>query len=257
MEISVMTKILTAASVLAIAGAASAAQFQFLAVAAGGNGAQPGVAGAGFTAVGGSFFHDLGFGGNTAESLNPLLFDVFPQIEFDTYSSISAIGPAVGGTSAVTRNFYGDLAGVNSNNVAPFALVVSAGSVSNGTNMFFGLGIQPQPYNSGFAPNVGGGRSTNDGVFLGRYTVSNNGSISGGARMSLKDIGDPATYQAEVTIGGGPVQIGAFQYELIPFVVADVTQGRVHDLWLVQIPTPGALALFGLGGVAAIRRRRA
>ena len=31
----------------------------------------------------------------------------------------------------------------------------------------------------------------------------------------------------------------------------------VYDLWVKIIPTPGALALVGLGGIAALRRRRA
>lgn len=249
-----MTKLLTAASVLAIAGAASAAQFQFLAVAAGGNGAQPGVNGAGFTPVGGTFYQD-GFGANTASGINPAFMGLVPTLEFDTYSSISAVGPAVGGAAALSRGFYGDLVGDTTN--AGGTLTEAPGGTSSGAAMYFGLGVSPQPFLSGKAPNMGGGRSNDDGVFLGRFTVSGGGSVAGGAEVSLKDVGDPATYQGNVAVGGPAVQIGAAQYILKAFVVGDVAQGRVHDLWLVQIPTPGALALFGLGGVAAIRRRRA
>lgn len=250
-----MTKLLTAASVLAIAGAASAAQFQFLSIQAGGG--VPGILGEGFRPSPGATFFQDAFGGNVADAVNPAFIGLAPSVEFDTYASISAIGPVVNGAgSMVSRSFYGDLPAGDVNN-AGGTLTVGPGSQFTTAVMNYGLGVSPQPFLSGKAPNQGGGRSDLDGVFLGRYTVTNGGTLQGGGLMAIKDQGDPATYTGNVTIGGGPVQLGASPYELTPFLVTSNAQGNVYDLWLVQIPTPGALALFGLGGVAAIRRRRA
>lgn len=294
-----MMKTLTAASVLAIAGAASAAPFSIFGYAAGG-GLVPGVAGAGFQTSGLGFFH--------AESTPDITSDLVGNLndanfrEFDSYFGLNSFGPTARGTttaanrSDLTRNFYGDYPATSA--IPPFGnfqstpasgLIVAPGSfigdVSFVTpalekNAGAGIGFSPvgsvSSQASGFAPNkIGGGRSQDDGIFIARLTTNAGAILSGGANVRFNvggnlvavdvSIGSFATVQGlpdsftinAVKVGTVDIQVGSLaggngDAENFIFGSADV-----YDLWLVnKVPTPGALALFGLGGIAALRRRR-
>lgn len=248
-----MVKVLSVASVLALAGAASAAPFQFLSYEVGGG--IPGVVGAGFTPSAGSTFFQAGGGANLASALPVTFFGFVPNLEFDTYLSISATGPAVGGPSTTSRTFYGDLAAGDDTNVVG-TLTDAPGGIFSTTAMFTGVGISPQPFMSGFAPNVGGGRGSDNGVFIGRFTVTNGGDVEGGGLFAIQEGG---LQLGTLSVGGPAVAIGLQSYVLESFLVGNVAEGAVHDVWLhtFVIPTPGALALLGIGGLVTIRRRRA
>lgn len=53
-------------------------------------------------------------------------------------------------------------------------------------------------------------------------------------------------------VGGGP-SLGAGSYGI---VLAEFTPGQQYVFDITVVPTPGAAAVLGLGGLAAIRRRR-
>lgn len=137
--------------------------------------------------------------------------------------------------------------------------------------------------NTWFAPNVGGGRSQYDGCFVGRFTIQAGATLSGGLFFSVLtglQLPDPTASDGNLTLGGpgvaflthnGPQLLGLRGYKVgtvdiqntsaatsagvndgEPFGLADV-----WDLWVQVIPAPGTIALAGLTGLAAIRRRRA
>jgi len=149
-----------------------------------------------------------------------------------------------------------------------------------------GIARSPQPFMSGFAPNQGGGRSTDDGVFVGRFTIWASATLSGGGLAAVNKASTPGTFSTGVlTLGGAPVFFpninadGSGQFFVLEaFVVATPTiinvgaadgnqdpntfefgAAQVIDVWIhtAVIPTPGALALLGIGGLVTIRRRRA
>jgi len=249
-----MKAVLSAASVLAITAGASAAPFQFLSYEAGGP--VKGIMGAGFTASSGSFFKD----GFNAGSLlfTSAGFYGFGNLEQDSAFTIDPFGPAVAsGSNQATRDFYGDYpAGdYQANNASTaFGLIVGPGSGFDGSGgAFLGLGISPQPFFSGFAPNPGGGRSDLDGVFIARLTVEDGATISGDGLFAIQGI-DAQT----VVLDGDAVDFGGQPLALRSYLVIDNgPNGDTYDIWFQLIPSPGSLALVGLGGIAALRRRRA
>jgi len=274
MEISVMKGMISAASVLALAAGASAAPFQFLGYQSGGG--LLGVAGPAFNS-------SLGFI-NTSAGPTIGSPDIAPGkqgFEWDSYFTIDDVGGSALAASS-TANFYGDYpgpAGYNGtdgtdfNTGTPSSLTVIAAPGSNftGTVAQAGAGISPQPFFSGFAPAAGGGRSTVDGVMIARLSVPRGSVLSGGSQPEISEGGN--NIAAVVMLGGGPVAFGTQSYELVAHLVAQpngaiddggfvpTTLGDldVYDVWfqVSVIPTPGSLALLGLGGLATLRRRRA
>jgi hypothetical protein len=142
-----------------------------------------------------------------------------------------------------------------------------------------GIGVAPPPVGSTFAPNATGGRSAFDGVFVARFTVKAGETISGG--MFFNTLVSPGVaFGADLVLGGpgvlfqthnGPQVLALRGYRIATVNLANPStataegvndglefgEADVWDLWVQVIPTPGAVALFGLGGLASIRRRRA
>jgi hypothetical protein len=196
------------------------------------------------------------------------------------------------GVAGVAANNYDELEGTAQNGFGPFnaigaAYVSGPGShvgdpafdASNPVNEArAGIAASPPPVSSHFAPMAGGGRSAFDGVFVGRFTVSRGATLSGGMLFNTVDPNSPTGFSGATLMLGGPgVAIGTIngaqvlglrsylvtQVDLInpsasagdgasPYGLSDV-----YDLWVQVIPTPGTLAIAGLAGIVAIRRRRA
>ncbi|MDX2116159.1 MAG: hypothetical protein SFZ24_11160 [Planctomycetota bacterium] len=142
-----------------------------------------------------------------------------------------------------------------------------------------GIGVAPPPVSSTFAPNASGGRSAFDGVFIGRMTVQAGATLSGGIVFTTQ--ADPTS--KAISLGGPAVSfltengaqllaLRAYRVTTVDITVASTTgpsedpdtgepiafgRADVYDLWVQVIPAPGAVALFGLAGVAGLRRRRA
>lgn len=142
-----------------------------------------------------------------------------------------------------------------------------------------GVGVAPPPVESGFAPNATGGRSAFDGIFIARFTVQSGATLSG-AIFTTTSLGGSQSDDGTLVLGGPAVEFqttnGAQLLALRAYLVgsveidaasaatsAGINDGEafgaadVYDIWVQVVPTPGALALFGIGGIAAIRRRRA
>lgn len=206
-------KILAALGVLAVAGSAVAAPFRALSFEAGGG--LPGIAGQGIFVNQGGFFTSDGAGNNvlggTAASATS-----GNEFQFDSHFALDGFGPTARNRSvtpanngAATLAFYGDygapgaaaanydeLEGTAQNGHGPFNLPGAAyvqgpgshigdpaGDASNPENSArAGLGVAPPPIDSWFAPAgiLRGGRSTNDGIFVGRFTVKTGAILSGG-----------------------------------------------------------------------------
>lgn len=275
--------VICAAGALAISAGASAAPFQFVSYQAGGE--LPGILGAGFS-TSGSFYNLTGHGDFGSADISP----GDDNEEFDSFMTIDDIGPSAL-TGTVTSAFYGDYIapgynGTDGADIAGFGgqagnygIVEGPGSEILSNLVRVGLGIAPNPdqptFVSGFAPLPGGGRSTLDGVFIGRLTVSRGASISGGGIFAITEGLD--SFSGTFEIGGAPVVpetteslLASQPFILTAFLVAqpngliddggfgDVPfgDGDTYDIWFHVVPTPGTLALLGLGGLAAIRRRR-
>lgn len=290
-----MTKLLSAASVLALAAGASAAPFNMVSYQASG-GLVPGVnGGTPFQVDFGGFFGAEGT--DNVRAPTAATMTAANYYEFDSYFGMDSFGPAAKGrgnanmdTSFTTRDFYGDYpsgALVPPNfqdyNTASGGLTVAPGTfigdptfAAPANDPLAAGGIATAIYNngtqayttSGFAPNPGGGRSMLDGVFVGRFTIAQGATLSGSILVVLNQ----GANQGTVAVGG-TVNLDQM-YALTAFHVADLDipvigynsgnqnqdftfgQASVYDVWFHVVPTPGALALFGLGGLAAIRRRR-
>lgn len=293
-----MMKILSAASVLAIAAGASAAPFAVVSHSSGG--AVPGIAGPGIYVSSGGFYDGDGNGPDSIGPSNPTGYTAANNLEFDTYIALNGFGPSargaatlqVGNNSVTTRNFYGNYPALNNNpslgNHSAAGGTVAPGShvgdpflsgTMNVLGIEYGLGSIPPDTTSTFAPNVGGGRSTLDGVFVGRLTIPLGATLSGGIVLNIRTSAttfDSGTLMLNAVdnVGGPAVTIAGQQFALTAFLITthqagtlsglsdenafgDFGAARTVDLWAHVVPTPGSLALLGLGGLAAIRRRRA
>lgn len=292
-----MMKILSAASVLAIAAGAHAAPFKVISHTAGG--AVPGISGPGIYVSAQGFFDADGAGPGSTSANG---FTAANNFEFDSYVALSGVGPSVRNRATVgvtnnsttTLNFYQTGYPAANNNPALGDYNVPGGTfgpgshvgdlfLSEGDNVLgseYGLGSVPPDTDSGFAPNVGGGRSTLDGVFVGRYTIPAGATLTGGLILNVR-VGNTAAFESGTlmlsgvdNVAGPGVTIVGQQMALTAFLVTNIADGvlvgnsdenafdnfgaaRVLDLWAHVVPTPGSLALLGLGGLAAVRRRRA
>lgn len=261
-----MVKLASAAALLAAAGAAQAAFFEVVSVDTSSLGSPISYTGTLFNPAAGS----------TLGSPAPDLMDLQAALQYDSYVAID-VGPGTPGTATSGDGFHanpGDLAGIGN----PFA---NAGQISA---LWF---MDPQ----GPRPAVGSTtvNSKFDGadfLFLGRFVFRSStglaqGSLSLGDNGVVVDIRDPGTvgvgapatdtllvrfnaFNSDVSSGldGGSLtnHPTAYTYQL-RLNESRVTVGTfnylVYDLKVVQIPTPGAIALFGAAGLAAARRRRA
>jgi MYXO-CTERM domain-containing protein len=126
-----------------------------------------------------------------------------------------------------------------------------SGTIEHAGSVFFNNGtVEVGDFTIGFdAARVGGSRS-------GFFVASN-----AGIAAILFDVGAPSTLDAgttSLTIGADLLVSSEFAGFLTNAGLAstDLTGADVGDALVQAVPAPGALAMLGLGGLAAARRRR-
>lgn len=83
-------------------------------------------------------------------------------------------------------------------------------------------------------------------VFIGRFSLTESAAVmQGNLLITLEGVGDPAGF--DLNFDGTPVN-GVALYQ--------VRSGGSVNIFVGEIPAPGALAALGLAGLAGIRRRR-
>jgi len=265
-----MMKVVSATALLAAAGAANAAFFEVRSVDTNSLGSPLVASSALFQSAAGGNFGPSEFviDGNSPGQQDPT---------FDSYVAID-VGPSFGGTSAKGDGFQanpGDIGAIG----APFAVANQVAAVW----FMDPNGARPEV---GAVPQAAFGGA--HGLFLGRFTFRSTttqptGTLSLGANGLVVDIRDPGTVgvgsaatdsllvrftafgaTADQGLDGGSLTTHptAYGYQLVDRVTTGANPNgtarwEIHDLYVVQIPTPGALALFGAAGLAAARRRRA
>lgn len=185
-------------------------------------------------------------------------------LDFDTLSSAASL----------------NLSGVSGDVIAPGNL--GAGSVAFGINARDAASLPTTfSYDSdnflgtfgGTIEHTGSVFFNSDTVEVGNFTIGFDGDRVGGDRSGffvastvgvaaiLFDVGAPSTLEA----GTGSLTIGAdllVSSEFAGFLVAnqlasaDLTGATVGSALVQAVPAPGAVAMLGLGGLLAARRRR-
>lgn len=305
-----MMKLLSAASVLAIAAGTQAAPFTIASYEAG-NGLA-GVVGQGFSVSNGGFYNRVGGTNGLQTGVAP--GDPFTWAEsasndapYDSYFTIDQspsflnnadnVGVIDETLSPQIAAFYGiDLDTASSYGAATataYAPDSFIGLSGDGDGQLPYTGVPANPANAAvIAPNKAGagvGRLTDsvpsptkpgqDGVFIAQLTITRGAVLSGGLLFTVLD-GSPTGAGGFLTLGGAPVEVNGQLYALKAYLVAQKDNmshsrsggnsgtgsgssqrfgnGDTYHLWIeTQIPTPGTLALAGLGGLVAFRRRRA
>lgn len=270
-----MKNVVCAAALLAAAGAANAAVFGVRAVDTNSLGSP--------LVVTGTLFQSTAPGNTAVGGPSPDAIDASApnqNLAFDSYVAIDN-GPSDGGNQGTKGDGFhanpGDLSAIG----APFVNPAQVAAV------WFMDPAGPRPTFNAPANALFGG---NNAAFLGRFsfrsttTAAPAGNISLGANGLVVDIRDSGT------VGAGPgstdsllvrftsfdttVQVGTDGADLqqyptgLPYqltlrqssggpIGTGTARWLVYDLYVVQIPTPGTLALAGLGALVAGRRRRA
>ena len=216
-----MTKLTTAAAVLAAAAAANAGVgFSLNSVDLGGDSASFGDP----ITTSTSFYQD-GFGNNFPPSA--MFIGLVPTLQDDSYVAMDAIG---GSTGTRTASAPG---GGTPGNDATGGFFTAANSLTGG--YFTAGGVA-----SGTSP---GG---NAGVMIAQLTTD--GSLSGpNIRVNTSETGT-----VSLALDG----MGDAGLEANSYAVRSGQFGTVYEVWVEVIPTPGTAAIFGAAGLAAVRRRR-
>lgn len=299
------TRAWVVASVVAfISGSASAATFRVFGYQAGG-GIQ-GVAGQGILVDRGGFFVADGAGTDVLPASTGAFLHS-NEFEFDTHWGLDGFGPSArnrlsGPTnnSTMTTTFYGNYgpAGASSadynelETIPGASYVIAPGShIGDTTGLGSlphdmargGLGVAPPMVVSTFAPNATGGRSTLDGVFIGRFTIQSGAVLSGGILLDVArsgmlsdshemSLGGPAVlFQTEN--GVQPIALRAYKINqaigsvsianpsIATFdgvgIGASFGAADVWDLWVQTVPSVGVAGLALPGLLRSARRRRA
>lgn len=225
MEKYVMSgKLICALTVVCLAGSAYARPFSSSVLTLDAGGGLVGTNGDAFTTSDGSDFFNHASGGDTAPSSGAIGGD--PSLAFDSYFGEDAGGPSSSGYTSATVT------------LSPGSFILG-GTAAGG---YFRAGPAVAP---GSSP-LGGGLL---GLFVGRFTTNAGVGVVNGDFQVEYLVGGIKSY----VLGGAPVDGVA----LVDISSAGGAGQTVHDIWLSEVPAPGALALTGLAGLVGIRRRRA
>ena len=258
-----MKSFVCAAAMLALAGAASAGNFSIGAVDASDGTIAGGRPGTGIDVTGGSIYQD-GFGSPSPTGEPSQAFiGLVPSLEFDSYVTIDRgpVQPAPG---------Y-DGTGYDGAQQAP-------GSTGFTATSYRGSWFRVDPAGFSQAAAVEDKPGVNYQLFLGRITHT--GTLSGKIAVAIAEENSPGftTIEGDIVtednIAAGlithdvdgallvkpqvtPDRGYAFVAKQFEVVIGSTTY-TVTDIFLqnVVIPTPGAMGLLGVAGVAAVRRRR-
>ncbi|MFM9957217.1 MAG: hypothetical protein ACKVZJ_04010 [Phycisphaerales bacterium] len=259
-----MAKLVCASALLVAVGTASAVPFGINTVDVGGipggSLGNPitwtGPAGAGNT---GAAFNPA-TGGNFAPAQQSIAGNA--AIGWDSYAMLDPIGRSTASSSTTTSDGY--TASSPSNALFPTATPTTffGASGANGSmsGVYFNAGA-----GGGFLPSGPGDR-----LFIAQITLRAGSSAptTQGALINIRDFGSPATGSlgllrfglANASNNGG--NWGASYY--LDFRATATTgltgafaTSTSYEIFVVQVPTPGAAGLAGIAGLVALRRRRA
>ncbi len=224
------------------------------------------IAAAATTAQGAFSIGTVDFGGFPSTSGNPLnvaggTFAIQTTTDPGTHGLFVGAGLGVVGWGTTVHAIEDDGSFLNT----PFTNV--------GWNAAGGTIVPAAPTNAATTTSFGGffARSSvlltsDDDALVARVRVSSGAaiSLSGGVVVAVQGLGDATESNLVLDESGviGSVAIGdnrtdGANYQIdIRFLGNFGTNGDVYDIY-VQVPTPGTAALFGVAGLATIRRRRA
>ncbi|MCR9075902.1 MAG: PEP-CTERM sorting domain-containing protein [bacterium] len=182
------------------------------------------------------------------------------RTRFSSFVALSALVASAGIASAdiYDESVDGDLASVDAG-PTPFDLSVGTNTVIGtiGDTDFedfvgFSIGAGEQLTAITLTSFVTAGGNTSTGFRL--YTDQGGGwfQASSGS-MVPGDVGTNFLNVWDLTDVGGSAPLGPGNYGV---VLAEFTAGQAYSFDIVVTPTPGSLAILGLGGLAAARRRR-
>lgn len=259
-----MAKLVCASALLAVAGAANAAQFGINVVDAGG---VPGGLGAPITwshSTNGAAYNNGSVAGNNPPTAT--LAQSLPAAAFDSYIAIDSRGPTVANSTSSSNDGYssagpGNYLGLSSADSNAFRASGANGSM---IGVWFNTFVTQSSTDAGFADHA---------LFIGQVSLRSGSSAPTTAGLLINVIPGSSTDPAQGVLG--TVRFGAanasnngglwnqFYYldvktRTIAGVNANFNGGTTYEIYIVSlVPTPGAAGLAGLAGVAALRRRRA
>ncbi|MBN8645308.1 MAG: hypothetical protein J0L61_08745 [Planctomycetes bacterium] len=261
-----MAKLVCASALLAVAGAANAAQFGINVVDAGG---VPGGLGAPITwshPTNGAAYNNANVSGNNPPSQSLAGAGGLPVTAYDSYIAIDSQGPTIGESSTGANDGYssagpGNYLGLSSSDTNAFR---SSGGNGSLIGVWFNTFVTQSSTAAGFGDHA---------LFIGQVTLRGGTSAPTTAGLLINVIPGSSTDPAQGVLG--TVRFGAanasnngglwnqFYYLDVKTstpvgVPSAFATGTTYEIYVVSlVPTPGAAGLAGLAGVAALRRRRA
>lgn len=179
---------------------------------------------------------------------------------FSSFVALSALVASAGIASAdiYDETVLGDLASVDAGPTI-FDLSVGTNSVIGtiGGDDFedfvgFSIGAGQQVTSITLTSFITAGGNTSTGFRL--YADQGGGWFQASSGlMTTSDVGTNYLNVWDLTDVGGSAPLGPGNYGV---VLAEFTAGQAYSFDITVIPAPGSLAILGLGGLAATRRRR-
>lgn len=258
-----VTKLLCASAVLAVAGAANAATFRINVVDAGGVAGGTGSPITWSHASNGTSYNNGSVAGNNPPTAS--LGQSLPASMFDSYIAIDSRGPSTPNSTSSSNDGYsssgpGNYIGLSSADSNAFRASGANGSL---------IGVWFNTFDtSSTADLLGAGI---DSLFLGQISLRSGSTAptTQGLVVNIKDnapgqnpdgvLGALRFGEANATNNGGAWGQSyylAVRTRTIAGVNANFNGGTTYEIYVATIPTPGAASVAGLAGLVALRRRR-